>query len=276
MTTIQRAIKRRFLDRSDSRIIRLMMEKGLEGYAVYVMLANAAGNTGEKACEYAPEVLAYDFHASAELVKAVAEDYGLFVVSGSQADTRQDGKRKEKQQEKELFPLDPHKEKERIKETENREKTEEKKPQETEASSKAADETNSQAAEAKSQAAEADSKTAEPDSHAAAATAATEEQKRKQEEAKRKFIADFTLYWNTVLKNSNSRLRPICMIDDRRYALLRRLYTRFSPRQVAAFAANAARSPYLNARDGRLKQPADINWMLATDERIVKIIEGNL
>ena len=269
MTTIQRAIKRRFLDRSDSRIIRLMMEKGLEGYAVYVMLANAAGNTGEKACEYAPEVLAYDFHASAELVKAVAEDYGLFVVSGSQTDTRQDGKRKEKKQEKELFPLDPHKEKERIKETENREKTEEKKPHETESSSKAA-------AEAKSQADETDSQSAEPDSQAAAATAATEEQKRKQEEAKRKFIADFTLYWNTVLKNSNSRLRPICMIDDRRYALLRRLYTRFSPRQVAAFAANAARSPYLNARDGRLKQPADINWMLATDERIVKIIEGNL
>lgn len=86
----------------------------------------------------------------------------------------------------------------------------------------------------------------------------------------------FMRYWNDALQKANSRLRPLRVIDRQRRRLLSEMRHSFTDEQIAVFVHQAARSPYLNARDGRLRQPADLNWMLASEERIVKIIEGNL
>lgn len=90
------------------------------------------------------------------------------------------------------------------------------------------------------------------------------------------FCTRFSNYWNKVLPATNSRLRPICIINAERRRRLAALRKNYTDNQIANFVYRAAISPYLNARTGKLPKPADLNWMLASDERIVKIIEGNM
>ena len=90
------------------------------------------------------------------------------------------------------------------------------------------------------------------------------------------FLAYFSNYWNSVLASTNSRLRPIRVVNGERRKRLVRLRQNYTDEEISRFVFRAANSPYLNARDGRLRQPADLNWMLSTDDRIVKIIEGNM
>lgn len=90
------------------------------------------------------------------------------------------------------------------------------------------------------------------------------------------FLAYFSNYWNSVLTSTNSRLRPIRVVNGERRKRLVRLRQNYTDEEISRFVFRAANSPYLNARDGRLRQPADLNWMLSTDDRIVKIIEGNM
>ena len=79
-----------------------------------------------------------------------------------------------------------------------------------------------------------------------------------------------------MLTSTNSRLRPIRVVNGERRKRLVRLRQNYTDEGISRFVFRAANSPYLNARDGRLRQPADLNWMLSTDDRIVKIIEGNM
>lgn len=146
-------------------------------------------------------------------------------------------KRKEQNKETESLPLDPHKEKENKKETEN-----------------SNNKNNKEKKGAEKQKAQDEYSEADID----------------------KFCETFKNYWNETLKQHNSRLRPICVIDATRRARLANLRRHFNGDQIYYFVHRAAISPYLNARKGNLTKPADLNWMLATDERIVKIIEGSL
>lgn len=254
---ITRISRKRLLDRTDVRVKRMEKDHGLEGFAVYVLLCDRLRELKGTGFAADYEFWAYDFGVEPSLVKTVVEDYGLFCIeSPSQGDAPDaaaapaptpapepapaaaDSKRKEKQNEKEKLPLHPHKEKETKKEKENRGAEEKKKR-----------EGNGDGAEA---AAEAES------------------------EECRQFVANFVDYWNGALASTNSRLSPISIVNTRRKALLWRLRSRYDNGQIARFVYNAARSPFLNARNGRLSQPADLNWILASDERVVRIIEGSL
>lgn len=245
------------MGRNSDGVLRLRMVCGLAGYAVYVMLGEKLNEEGGSIpADYF--AIAFDFHADAGLVKQVAEDFGLFSLSS-------DGKtikRKEENKETEKLPLDPLKEKENKKETENN--REEKKK-------KAEDEKLTDSAEPA--ATDVDKKDEQKDDK----SKDDNKPKRKYTEAEiDKFCADFQAYWNEIMKWANSRLRPIAVIDKTRRARLAFMRRRFTGKQINSFIYNAARSPFLNARNGQLRQPADINWMLASEERIVKIIEGNL
>ena len=62
--------------RNDDRILKLRMDHGIEGYAVYHMLMEKIAESDR--CEYAIDdykVLAFDFRVDEQLVKCVAEDY---------------------------------------------------------------------------------------------------------------------------------------------------------------------------------------------------------
>ena len=65
--------------RNDDRILKLRMDHGIEGYAVYHMLMEKIAESDR--CEYAIDdykVLAFDFRVDEQLVKCGAEDYNLF------------------------------------------------------------------------------------------------------------------------------------------------------------------------------------------------------
>lgn len=65
--------------RNDDRILKLRMDHGIEGYAVYHMLMEKIAESDR--CEYAIDdykVLAFVFRVDEQLVKCVAEDYHLF------------------------------------------------------------------------------------------------------------------------------------------------------------------------------------------------------
>lgn len=229
-----------FMGRNADGILRLRMVCGLAGYAVYVMLEEKMNEEGGTlAADYF--ALAFDFHADAALVKQVAEEFGLFNVS----DDGKTLKRKEEKKETEKVPRHPLKEKENKKETERGREEEKKKADEK-------------------------IKSDNDDSDASV------EGKKYSDSQIDKFCTNFQKFWNETLAKTNSRLRPITIIDRTRRTRLSYLRRRFSDQQIYYFAYRAALSPFLNARNGRLNQPADINWMLASEERIVKIIEGNL
>ncbi len=228
------------MGRNAEGVLRLRMVCGLVGYAVYVMLEEKLNEEGGTiAADYF--ALGFDFHADAKLVKQVAEDFGLFTVS----DDGKTLKRKEETKETEKVPLNLLKEKENKKETERGR----------------AEEKNKGDEKIKNDKDDSDS---------------SEEGKKYSDAQIDKFCSNFQKFWNETLKKTNSRLRPISIIDKTRRARLSYLRRRFTDEQIYYFAYRAAMSPFLNARKGRLNQPADINWMLASEERIVKIIEGNL
>lgn len=228
------------MGRNADGVLRLRMVCGLAGYAVYVMLEEKLNEEGGSlAADYF--ALGFDFHADAALVKQVAEDFALFTVS----DDGKTLKRKEETKETEKVPLHPLKEKENKKETERGREEEKNKADEK-------------------------IKSGKDDSDASV------EGKKYSDAQIDKFCSNFQKFWNETLKKTNSRLRPITIIDRMRRSRLSYLRRRFNDQQIYYFAYRAAMSPFLNARNGRLNQPADINWMLASEERIVKIIEGNL
>lgn len=320
--------------RNDDRILKLRMDHGIEGYAVYHMLMEKIAESDR--CEYAIDdykVLAFDFRVDEQLVKCVAEDYHLFCFNDGrlslnlcdmQADTGEEDDEEDgndcttaserpytgtsatvsaQKKEKENLPLHPLKEKDKEKEraekkrnslaednggeddskvttAENKisdyldkgRKDSDKSENDSDKSSgteKPANAENAEAAEAN----ENDGSVVSHSSHGKESTPQAADSKEARIES---FLAYFSNYWNSVLTSTNSRLRPIRVVNGERRKRLVRLRQNYTDEEISRFVFRAANSPYLNARDGRLRQPADLNWMLSTDDRIVKIIEGNM
>ena len=321
--------------RNDDRILKLRMDHGIEGYAVYHMLIEKIAESDR--CEYAIDdykVLAFDFRVDEQLVKCVAEDYHLFCfndgrLSLNPSDMPDDAGEEvchdlvfrkattespytgtsatvsAQKKEKENLPLHPLKEKEKDKEkeraeekrkslaednggeddsklttTENKssdspdkgEKDSDKSDNDSDKSSGTEKPTNAENVEATG-ANENDGSVVTTSSHSKGSTPSAAGSKEARIES---FLAYFSNYWNSVLTSTNSRLRPIRVVNGERRKRLVRLRQNYTDEEISRFVFRAANSPYLNARDGRLRQPADLNWMLSTDDRIVKIIEGNM
>lgn len=317
--------------RNDDRILKLRMDHGIEGYAVYHMLMEKIAESDR--CEYAIDdykVLAFDFRVDEQLVKCVAEDYHLFCFNDgrlslnpsdmpadageedSEEDVEEDGNDcptaserphtgtsamiSAQKKEKESLPLHPLKEKDKEKERAEEKrislaednggeddsslKTSENKASDSpdkgrndcdkgSVTKKAATKENAEASAAN----EDGSCVNTTSSHSKGSTPSAVGGKEARIES---FLAYFSNYWNSVLTSTNSRLRPIRVVNGERRKRLVRLRQNYTDEEISRFVFRAANSPYLNARDGRLRQPADLNWMLSTDDRIVKIIEGNM
>lgn len=324
--------------RNDDRILKLRMDHGIEGYAVYHMLMEKIAESDR--CEYAIDdykVLAFDFRVDEQLVKCVAEDYHLFCFNDGRlslnpndmpADAGEENSEEDveeggndcptaserphtdtsamvsaQKKEKENLPLHPLKEKDKEKEraeekrislaednggendsslktSENKaydspdkgEKDSDKGEKDCNKGSVTKKATTKENAEA-SAANEDGSCVNTTSSHSKGSTPSAAGGKEARIES---FLAYFSNYWNSVLTSTNSRLRPIRVVNGERRKRLVRLRQNYTDEEISRFVFRAANSPYLNARDGRLRQPADLNWMLSTDDRIVKIIEGNM
>lgn len=317
--------------RNDDRILKLRMDHGIEGYAVYHMLMEKIAESDR--CEYAIDdykVLAFDFRVDEQLVKSVAEDYHLFCFNDgrlslnlsdmpadageedSEQDVEENGNNYTtaserpytgtsamvyaQKKEKENLPLHPLKEKDKEKERaeEKRNSLAEDNGGENDSSLKTSENKASDSpdkgrndcdkgSETKEAATKenAEASAANKDggcvnttsSHSKGSTPSAAGGKEARIES---FLAYFSNYWNSVLTSTNSRLRPIRVVNGERRKRLVRLRQNYTDEEISRFVFRAANSPYLNARDGRLRQPADLNWMLSTDDRIVKIIEGNM
>lgn len=320
--------------RNDDRILKLRMDHGIEGYAVYHMLMEKIAESDR--CEYAIDdykVLAFDFRVDEQLVKCVAEDYHLFCFNDvrlspnpcdMQADTGEEDDEEDgndcptaserpytgtsatvaaQKKEKENLPLHPLKEKDKEKEraekkrnslaednggeddsklttSENKisdspdkgENDSDKSDNDSDKSSGTEKPANAENAETTG-ANENGGSVVTTSSHSKGSTPQAAGSKETRIES---FLAYFSNYWNSVLTSKNSRLRPIRVVNGERRKRLVRLRQNYTDEEISRFVFRAANSPYLNARDGRLRQPADLNWMLSTDDRIVKIIEGNM
>lgn len=320
--------------RNDDRILKLRMDHGIEGYAVYHMLMEKIAESDR--CEYAIDdykVLAFDFRVDEQLVKCVAEDYHLFCFNdgrlslnpndmpadAGEEDCEEDGGDclttterpytgtsamiSAQKKEKENLPLHPLKEKDKEKERaeEKRNSLAEDNGGENDTSLKTSENKASDSPDkgrndcdkgendcdkgsgtkeaatkenAEASAANKDGSCVNTtSSHSKGSTPSAAGGKEARIES---FLAYFSNYWNSVLTSTNSRLRPIRVVNGERRKRLVRLRQNYTDEEISRFVFRAANSPYLNARDGRLRQPADLNWMLSTDDRIVKIIEGNM
>lgn len=320
--------------RNDDRILKLRMDHGIEGYAVYHMLMEKIAESDR--CEYAIDdykVLAFDFRVDEQLVKCVAEDYNLFCFNGGrlspnpcdmQADTGEEDDEEDgndclttterpytgtsatvsaQKKEKENLPLHPLKEKDKEKERAKKKRNslaednggeddskvttaENKSSDSPDKGRKDSDKSDNDSDKSSGTEKPANAENAETtganenggsvDSHSSHGKESTPQGADSKERRIESFLTYFSNYWNSVLTSTNSRLRPIRVVNGERRKRLVRLRQNYTDEEISRFVFRAANSPYLNARDGRLRQPADLNWMLSTDDRIVKIIEGNM
>jgi len=67
--------------RNDDRIIAVRMRLGAEGYGIYFMLLERLREGNGYTCAKDYNVMAFDLRVSAEKVKAVVEDFGLFAFT---------------------------------------------------------------------------------------------------------------------------------------------------------------------------------------------------
>lgn len=293
--------------RNDDRILKLRMDHGIEGYAVYHMLMEKIAESDR--CEYAIDdykVLAFDFRVDEQLVKCVAEDYNLFCLhngrlspngivipaDNGEEDGDDDGTNSEnpakrlsigtsatisaQKKEKENLPLHPLKEKDKEKEraeekrkslaednggeddsklttTENKssdspdkgEKDSDKSDNDSDKSSGTEKPTNAENVEATG-ANENDGSVVTTSSHSKGSTPSAAGGKEARIES---FLAYFSNYWNSVLTSTNSRLRPIRVVNGERRKRLVRLRQNYTDEEISRFVFRAANSPYLNARD---------------------------
>ena len=264
--------------RNDDRILKLRMDHGIEGYAVYHMLMEKIAESDR--CEYAIDdykVLAFDFRVDEQLVKCVAEDYHLFCFNDgrlslnpndmpadageedSEEDVEENGNDcstaserpytgtsamiSAQKKEKENLPLHPlkekDKEKERAEEKRNSlaednggEKDSSLKTSENKASDspdkgrndcdkgendcdkgsgtkEAATKENAEASAANKDGSCVNTTS----SHSKGSTPSAAGGKEARIES---FLAYFSNYWNSVLASTNSRLRPIRVVNGER------------------------------------------------------------
>lgn len=67
--------------RNDDKIIRLRMRHGAAGYGVYFMILERLRECSGYLSRADYEIIAYDIHEDAEMVRSVIEDYGLFELT---------------------------------------------------------------------------------------------------------------------------------------------------------------------------------------------------
>lgn len=67
--------------RNDQKILSLRMKMGVEGYGIYFMLLEWERAQEDFIIRASYEILAFDLRTEAEKVRAVVEDFGLFVVT---------------------------------------------------------------------------------------------------------------------------------------------------------------------------------------------------
>lgn len=246
-------------DRNDPRLLRLRRDLGLEGYAVYSMLQETAAHEGGSvSADYS--LLAYDLRADERMVRSVAEDYQLFLISGGLLmllPTEHGSELSRKRSEAGRKGMRSRWASRRGIANDNKTITnpDEKKEKENFPPAPPIKEKDKEKAEERKENSALDDKT-ENDGNV--------------------FCRKFQDYWNKCVRQSGSRLKPVSILSASRRRQLERLRRQYDGQQIAWLVWRACHSPYLNARDGRLRQPADLDWMLATDERIVKIIEGNM
>ncbi len=67
-------------ERNKTNVLKLRMKHGAAGYGVYMMLLErlAAEPMGSSELNY--DILAYEFQVSKELIRAVIEDFDLFII----------------------------------------------------------------------------------------------------------------------------------------------------------------------------------------------------
>ncbi|MDE6535431.1 MAG: DUF4373 domain-containing protein [Muribaculaceae bacterium] len=67
-------------ERNKSNVLKLRMKYGAAGYGVYMMLLERLADEPRLCAELDYDVLAFDFHESAELIRHVVEDFDLFII----------------------------------------------------------------------------------------------------------------------------------------------------------------------------------------------------
>ena len=94
-------------ERNKSNVIKLRMKYGAAGYGIYMMLLERLAMEPTLRSELDYDMLAYEFHESAELIRHVIEDFDLFIIdldsetfSNEELDRQLFTKSKRAQQEK--------------------------------------------------------------------------------------------------------------------------------------------------------------------------------
>lgn len=67
--------------RNDSKILRLRMRHGMEGYGVYFAILERLRMEGDYQSQADYDMIAFDLRCDAELVRSVVEDFGLFQLA---------------------------------------------------------------------------------------------------------------------------------------------------------------------------------------------------
>lgn len=281
------------VSRNDDRMLRLRMSLKLEGFAVYHMLAEKIAESDDGSCTADYQMLAFDFRTDQETVRAVAEDYSLFLKEGdklSLADAPEEAASCQLSRKRAMAGRKGmqrrwamRKQNDDTAATDNKSTTA---PEDNNSAAAAPGDNNNATADNKTITKPAEKKETEniplhplKEKDKENATEKREESPSADDNSEQRldnFCRSFCDYWNKAIEVYNSRLRPIRLIQGQRRERLASLRGKYSDREISRFVKQAATSPYLNARDGRLSQPADLNWLLATDDRIVKVIEGNL
>ena len=82
----------------------------------------------------------------------------------------------------------------------------------------------------------------------------------------------FLFCFNSLLKTHNSAIKPVFNLTDERRIKLDRVF-KYPPDKINLLMLKIAKSPFLNARDKRLRRPADFDWIMR-EENVVKALEG--
>ena len=82
----------------------------------------------------------------------------------------------------------------------------------------------------------------------------------------------FFFCFNSLLKAHNSAIKPVFSLTDERRIKLDRVF-KYPPDKINLLMLKIAKSPFLNARDKRLRRPADFDWIMR-EENVVKALEG--
>lgn len=253
------ALPLRPADRNDQRLMRLRRDLGLEGYAVFAMLQEMA-LMGGGSVEADYSMIAYDLRADERMVRQVAEDYQLFAVADGRIQllpTEADAELRRKRSEAGRKGMSRRWASRRAISNDNKTitKAEEKKEKENFPPAPPIKEKGKEKTEEKKENSALEDNT---------------------EDADTAFCRKFQGFWNDCIRQTGSRLKPLSILSASRRRQLERLRRQYDGKQITWLVWRACNSPYLNARDGHLRRPADLDWMLASDERIVKIIEGNM